>query len=247
MGSIRSLQTLETLTETCKMLKLTAVLLSLTAALAQECGPCMPGTYQGVIGQSNLVAVGEEVFPSMEGAFMARDENANRAAGYINTDEGKQLAITINYDSETMYVAETDSETCSRVAFKGKLSSACLEDFSEVSRVRLGGGGNSMGAVVVTGTISNPSVGLEAGITIIANPATCLPVSAGGAGTIRLAPGLEVPIAFGQSYFDMEAEVSDQAVLYPPAYCEGAPEKDLDEALESTEVSFVFNWFTERE
>merc|ERR1711976_37537 len=247
MGCIRSHQTLETLTQTPKMLKLAAVLLSLTTALAQECGPCMPGTYQGVVGQSNVLAVGEEIFPNMEGAFVARDENANRAAGYINTDDGKQLAITLNYDTETMYVAETDSETCSSVAFKGKLNNNCLENFEVVSRVRLGGGGNSMGAVVVSGTVSNPSVGLEAGVTIIDNPATCLPVSAGGAGTIRLAPGLEVPVAFGQSYFDMEAEVSDQAVLYPPAYCEGAPEKDLDEALESTEVSFVFNWFTERE
>merc|ERR1711976_495351 len=247
MGCIRSHQTLETLTQTPKMLKLAAVLLSLTAALAQECGPCMPGTYQGIIGQSNLVAVGEEIFPNVEGAFMARDENANRAAGYINTDDGKQLAITINYDSETMFVAETESETCSSVAFKGKLLSVCPENEQEASRVRLGGGGNSMEAVVVSGTISNPSVGLEAGMTIIDNPTTCLPVSGGGAGTIHLAPDVEVPIAFGQSYFDMEAEVANQDVFIPPAFCEGAPEKDLDEALQSQEISFVFNWFTERE
>merc|ERR1711976_146311 len=244
---IRSHLTLEPLTQEHKMLKLAAVLLSLTAALAQECGPCMPGTYQGIIGQSNLVAVGEEIFPNVEGAFMARDESANRAAGYINTDDGKPLAITINYDSETMYVAETESESCSRVAFKGKLLSSCLEDEVVTSRVRLGGGGNAMRAVVVTGTISNPSIGLEAGVTIIDNPNTCLPVSAGGAGTIRLAPGVEVPLAFGQSYFDMETEVADQGVFTPPASCEGAREKDLGEALESTEISFVFNWFTERE
>merc|ERR1712170_203027 len=212
----RSHLTLEPLTQEHKMLKLAAVLLSLTAALAQECGPCMPGTYQGVIGQSNLVAVGEEIFPNVEGAFMARDESANRAAGYISTDDGKQLAITINYDSETMYVAETETESCSRVAFKGKLLSVCLDNLQEMSRVRLGGGGNSMGAVVVTGTLSNPSIGLEVGMTIIDNPATCLPVSGGGAGTIRLAPGVDVPIAFGQSYFDMEAEVADQDVFNPP-------------------------------
>merc|ERR1711976_634830 len=68
----------------------------------------------------------------------------------------------------------------------------------------------------------------------------CLPSSYQG---ITIAPGLSFDITFGQSYFDMDLEVS-LGVLDTPASCGAAVDLPLDEALQSPEVSFVFNFFT---
>merc|ERR1711976_259651 len=106
-----------------------------------------------------------------------------------------------NYATNDMYVANFASETCFKSTIAGEQDSACISDATFLGTVCLGGGGNSMAAEQVSGVITKPSSGLTAGVTVLDNPATCLPVNIGGAGTI-LVDGAEVEIAFGQSYYD---------------------------------------------
>merc|ERR1711893_90683 len=230
-----------------KMLRLLAVLVAVSAVWAQDddCGACIPDVYQGIIGQSSLVGIGGDIFPQVEGAFVAKDKGVNRAAGYIDTDDGTPLSVVIDYNSETLYVADRNTNVCQKSSFEGSPDSACLQDSVIQGEVTLGGGGNSMEVVIESGVISKPRIGLEVGVTILANPATCLPVTAGGAGSIRLAPGFDADFSFGQSYFNMEDSISDPGVLYPPESCNNAEEVPLEQALQSPEVSFVYNWFTD--
>merc|ERR1711893_99802 len=135
-----------------KMLRLLAVVLAVSAAWGQECGECLPDSYQGIIGQSTLASVAGDVFPSVEGAFMARDATVNKAAGYINDDNGTPLTVVVDYNSQTLFVTETGSETCQKSTFAGSLENVCLENVQIGETFRLGGGGNSMDIQLATGT-----------------------------------------------------------------------------------------------
>merc|ERR1711976_701570 len=100
-----------------KMLRLLVVLLAVSTAWGQECGECLPETYQGIIGQSTLVGIAGDIFPSVEGALMARDKASNKAAGYINEDNGNPLTIIIDYNTQTLLFACAVSDGFSRRFF----------------------------------------------------------------------------------------------------------------------------------
>merc|ERR1711976_702084 len=150
MGEI---EILLTHTNQTKMLRLLTVVLAVSAAWGQECGECLPSSYQGIIGQSTLAGIGSEIFPSVEGAFMARDAAVNKAVGYINDDNGTPLTVVVDYNSQTLFVTETGSESCKKSSFAGCLQNVCLEDGPVGGTVPLGGGGISMDILLGTGIL----------------------------------------------------------------------------------------------